>query len=123
MHTLIIAFANLHDAFRYLAHARDPKLMALLLPSVRLVAILRDPAKRAYSHFQMGCHREKKIQKYRNKTDVRVGRKSRVEMHNISGVFRANKDGGTVTKFPCVVLPHKRGSFLWWPDCARVVCR
>ena len=78
--------------------------MTLLLPSVRLVAILRDPAKRAYSHFQMGCHREKKLQKYRvdghGSGSGAAHKESRVEMHNISGVFRENKDGGTVTKFP-----------------------
>jgi hypothetical protein len=88
----------------YLAHARDPGLMTLLLPSIRLVAILRDPAKRAYSHFQMGCHREKKLQKYRvdghGSGSGAAQKQSRVEMHNISGVFRENKDGGTVTKFP-----------------------
>ncbi|MCG8479900.1 MAG: sulfotransferase domain-containing protein [Spirochaetales bacterium] len=37
----------------YLLHPHAPKRIAALLPDVKLIAVLRDPAKRALSHYQM----------------------------------------------------------------------
>lgn len=40
----------------YLAHPLAPARVAETLPHVRLITLLRDPAKRAYSHY---CHRQR----------------------------------------------------------------
>lgn len=70
----------------YLAHSTYPKLVQLLMPSVKLVAILRDPAKRAYSHFQMICTRENsKMNKFRIAKARPIGRLKDIA---VSGVFR-----------------------------------
>ena len=37
----------------YLAHPAVPARVAAMLPDVRLIAILRDPVDRAYSHYQL----------------------------------------------------------------------
>jgi hypothetical protein len=40
----------------YLSHPAVPERVAAMLPDVRLIAILRDPVERAYSHYQL-AHR------------------------------------------------------------------
>lgn len=75
----------------YLAHSTYPKLLQLLMPSVKLVAILRDPAKRAYSHFQMVCTRENsKMNKYRL---TKAEPKGKVKEIEVLGLFRKNRKG------------------------------
>eukprot|EP00729_Bicosta_minor_P010189 gene10189-12288_t len=70
----------------YLAHSTYPKLVQLLMPAVKMIAILRDPAKRAYSHFQMICTRENsKMTKFRVTKAEPQGREKEI---SVSGVFR-----------------------------------
>jgi hypothetical protein len=81
----------------YLAHSTYPKLLQLLMPSVKLIAILRDPTKRVYSHFQMVCTREKsKMNKYRVTKAVPQGRARHID---VSGVFRENVRHGKAMPF------------------------
>lgn len=43
----------------YLYHPLVPARMARTLPDVRLIALLRNPVERAYSHYQMNCRQKK----------------------------------------------------------------
>lgn len=76
----------------YLAHTTDPGLMSAVLPSIKLIAILRNPTDRAFSHFQMQCnHIGNKMDKYRV-TPVTNDLGHQVQK-DVSAIFRHKKVG------------------------------
>lgn len=82
----------------YLAHSTSPGLLRAVMPSVKLIAILRDPTRRAYSHFQMACHSEKgKMNQYRELIEAQMiqARKfgGKVTGKNDTGLFRKPRHG------------------------------
>ena len=77
----------------YLVNAKVPAVLARLAPSLKLVVMLRDPTKRAYSHFQHECRNGR----------VRRDAGGRIYRSSCAGKRAADCGPGTTRRaFPCL---------------------
>ena len=58
----------------YVFHPLVPERVAATIPEVRLIAILRDPVERAYSHYQMMCRSKREDLSFEEALEAEPGR-------------------------------------------------
>ena len=86
----------------YLSHPAVPARVAAMLPDVRLIAILRDPVERAYSHYQLAARNGRELLGFEQALEAEDERLAGEEQR----LLERSRLPGRGLQLP--VLPHPR---------------
>lgn len=86
------AGVNIDSSPYYLFHPAVPARMHALLPEARLIVLLRDPVRRAYSHYRDECHKGREELSFESAIDAEAARLGRAEQQLASGEIERSRE-------------------------------